>query len=393
MIEFADTQPDVQVPESEYLRLLGYPRNYEISGRAAELAAWARQWYNENARPWVYARETAGVEIAGEAVRIEGQAFHSGRLRQTFGEGEAEGAVWAAASAGPEAEQHAKQLWNEEKPDEYFFLETYAAAVTEHLVTNLGARLCAWAESHGMAVLPHYSPGYTGWDVAEQPRLLSLSGDRLPGPLEALDSGALRPTKSQLVLFGITRDANSLHRLTGGVPCTNCTFQPCRFRRAPYRRTILALAPEPVAYNVNPRALERWAAQRLTLEPRPDGTVIARFRFDGTTCSNMGRPLAFDYLVTLGPRESGYPLLDQQCGPAPNDEGHRAMCQYIAAPDALMASIESEKPLSGRPLDEVLTWRRPASPAGCYCDAGSRQHKWGLVLETIHYALHKNGKL
>jgi hypothetical protein len=27
------------------------------------------------------------------------------------------------------------------------------------------------------------------------------------------------------------------------------------------------------------------------------------------------------------------------------------------------------------------------SPAGCYCEPDSRQHKWGLVLETIHYAL------
>jgi len=27
------------------------------------------------------------------------------------------------------------------------------------------------------------------------------------------------------------------------------------------------------------------------------------------------------------------------------------------------------------------------SSTGCYCDEASRAHKWGLVLETIHYAL------
>jgi hypothetical protein len=53
-----------------------------------------------------------------------------------------------------------------------------------------------------------------------------------------------------------------------------------------------------------------------------------------------------------------------------------------------MAAIEREKPLLGQPLASVLAWRRQASPAGCYCDAASREHKWGLVLETIHYALH-----
>jgi hypothetical protein len=32
-------------------------------------------------------------------------------------------------------------------------------------------------------------------------------------------------------------------------------------------------------------------------------------------------------------------------------------------------------------------WKRQFSPAGCYCDSFSREHKWGLVLEVIHYAL------
>jgi len=64
------------------------------------------------------------------------------------------------------------------------------------------------------------------------------------------------------------------------------------------------------------------------------------------------------------------------------------MCQYLANAGPLMAAIEREKPLLGQPLASVLAWRRQASPAGCYCDAASREHKWGLVLETIHYALH-----
>jgi hypothetical protein len=46
----------------------------------------------------------------------------------------------------------------------------------------------------------------------------------------------------------------------------------------------------------------------------------------------------------------------------------------------------------GQPLASVLAWRREPSPAGCYCEATSREHKWGLVLETIHYALHQQGR-
>jgi hypothetical protein len=53
----------------------------------------------------------------------------------------------------------------------------------------------------------------------------------------------------------------------------------------------------------------------------------------------------------------------------------------------LLATIAEDDPLAGARLDRVLSWSRSASASGCYCDADSREHKWGLVLETIHFAL------
>ena len=101
----------------------------------------------------------------------------------------------------------------------------------------------------------------------------------------------------------------------------------------------------------------------------------------------MGRALRFQYRVTLGPREEGYPIRQQHCAPSEGDDGHTYMCRYVTDRDELLAAIDRDKPLIGRRLDDVLTWTRPASAAGCYCEADSRQHKWGLVLETIHFAL------
>jgi hypothetical protein len=69
------------------------------------------------------------------------------------------------------------------------------------------------------------------------------------------------------------------------------------------------------------------------------------------------------------------------------------MCRYLSDPDELMALIARERPLHRRPLEEIVGWSRPASPAGCYCEPDSRQHKWGLVLETIHYALSRSFRL
>ncbi len=293
--------------------------------------------------------------------------------------------------AGPELEQQAQQLWREDKPDEYFFLEVYGSAVVEHLTTVTGAKLCGWAEDHEMAVLPHYSPGYPEWDIAEQPRLLALVKPALPAHLETLDSGMLRPKKSLLAVFGVTRHTGRVRRLTGLNPCENCSLPSCQFRRVPYRRTPAPAGAGP-SYKVNAKALQRWANDRLVLTRRPDGAIHARFLYEGTTCTNMGRPLAFVYDVTLGPREQGYPILDQRCTPRGGDTGNRAMCAYISAGPPLLETIAGETPLSGQPLATVLSWQRPVAPAACYCDPPSRLHKWGLVLETIHYALTRQEK-
>lgn len=389
MTELVDTSPTVDVVPAEYRRLLGYPRDREITDRAKELIVDTEEWYRQHGRPWLYLRPADRLEVQNEAICIDGMPFTSRRLSAMLTQAEAHGAFLVAVSAGPEAEEEAHRRWLDEKPDEYFFLETYASAVVEHLIAKAGARLCAWADGEEMAILPHYSPGYSQWDVAEQSQLLRLVESRtvLPGRLETLDSGALKPKKSQLAVFGLTRHAERTQLLAGLVPCHNCPLSNCQFRRVPYKHT-----PAPANYSVNPKALARWAAERLTLRTLAGGAIEARFRYDGTTCNNMGRPLAFQYDVILGPPQDGYQIREQHCAPVPGDTGHTAMCQYQTNAGPLMTAIDREKPLLGQPLASVLAWKRDASPAGCYCDASSRQHKWALVLETIHYALHQHGQ-
>ena len=400
-IELTVTRPDVQVLAEEYVRLLGFPRGWELEGRAKELAEWARDWYRKNGSPWIYARQAETLEVTEDSILIDGIAFSSSRLENTLRQAEAHSVIVAAVGAGVEAEEEAGRRWLDEKPDEYFFLEMYASAVVEHLTTTAGAQLCDWAERHGMAVLPHYSPGYPEWDVAEQPRLLGLlkqtRREGLPQSLAALESGMLQPRKSQLAVFGLTRYTERLRRLTELVPCETCSFGPCQYRRAPYRHPargcgerIASLGPvldEGAAYSVNRKSLKRWAEERLSMKANRDGSLDAVFQYDGTTCTNMGRPLTFLYKVKLGSRADGYPILEQSCAPAPGDTGHEHMCRYIENPDGVMTAIEQEKPLRGEPLNAILKWRREASVAGCFCETASRSHKWGLVLETIHFAL------
>jgi hypothetical protein len=412
MIELVDKLPDVNVPPAEYVRLLGYPRGWELEGRALELAGQARAWYARHGRPWIYARRAKQVEADDDGVTVDGARLASRRLAEIFRQAGADGAVMVAVGAGPEIEAQAQQAWLDDAPDEYFFLETYGSAVVEHLMTAAGAHLCAWAESHGRAVLPHYSPGYPEWDIADQSQLLSLiqrpGGHPLPGPLQLLPSGMLRPKKSLLAVFGVTRRRERVAQGADLVPCANCVYAGCQYRRVPYRGPApYARGEWPVAggvaaskatpraapldidaeYAVSRKALERWAGERLALVDAAGGGIAATFRYDGTTCTNMGRALRFDYAVELGSREAGYPIAAARCMPAPDDDGHRSMCQYLEEGDALLAAIASAPPVVGARLDLAIAWAPASSPAGCYCTAESRHHKWALVLQTIHFAL------
>jgi len=414
MFELIDPHPAVNVQEAEYRRLLGYPKQHVPDGRARELADGARAWYAENGRPWIYARQAVGLELKSQRLQVHGVEFTSKQLHDQFVTARAHTAVLVAVSAGRECEERAQQLWREGKPDEYFFMEMYGSAVVEHLITVASGHLCGWADQRGMAALPHYSPGYSGWDIADQIELWKLirpkTGRGIPGDLHVLDTGMLRPKKSLLAVFGLTRHLDKVRNLASLIPCENCSLPGCQYRRAPYRHSPPQIedvrrlqggavenpdAPVPAIstlnrharYSINLRALQKWSHERLQLEFSGDGSVAARFRYEGTTCSNLGRPLAFDYEVKLSPPEDGYRVLASACVPVSGDTGYQYQCEYLNDAESLMNRIATEKPLLGKPLNAVLTWERPYDPSGCYCDSARREHKWGLVFEVIHYAL------
>jgi hypothetical protein len=405
-----DLQPHIVVQEAEYKRLLGYPRPYVMTGRARELADWARDWYAQNGSPRIYARKVDSLHLTEDGFSIDGVSFSTGYVRQQLLDAQAQDAMLVAVSAGPECEAYARQLWQEEKPDEYFFLEVYGSTVVEHLITMAGHHFCAWADQRGLAMLPHYSPGYPGWQISDQPQLWGLIQQQMPAEwdskVQVLDSGMLQPKKSLLALLGITAQVEQVGRLTELIPCDRCALQACQYRRVPYKHTQPriedisrlqtwvpgnsnneAVLHDKADYSVSTRVLRRWAQERLQLRVCPDRSIEARFRYEGTTCSNMGRALVFDYHLTLDSAAYQYRILNAACTPAPGNDGYMAMCKYLTDTESLMEAIETEKPFWGKPLNDILNWERPFSPAGCYCNPASRTHKWGLVLEVIHYAL------
>jgi hypothetical protein len=419
MHDLIDTRPDISVQDAEYQRLLGYPTEHVLEGRALELVHRTREWFAENGRPWIYARHVEALELTDNHVIVGGMSFTSKQLHDQFKSAEAHGVFLVAVSAGAQCEEKARELWTEGKPDEYFFMEMYGSAVVEHLITTTGGRICAWADEKGMFALPHYSPGYSGWDITDQNRLWKLinhgQNGSFPGELHVMDSGMLRPKKSLLAVFGFTRRVDLAQIFKSLVPCENCSLNGCAYRRMPYRNSLpqiedvrrLQAAPildtlakltstfplNPNAkYSVNARALQKWSQERLHLKILRDGTIDARFHYEGTTCSNMGQPLEYDYHIKLSPPAYGYRIIEADCAPSPGDTGHTSQCEFLNDSERFVRDIANEKPFLGQPLDSVLAWQRPYDPSGCYCDINRRMHKWGLAYEVLHFALVQHHK-
>src|SRR4051812_41447105 len=84
MIELIDTIPDTNVQQVEYKRLLGFPREHVLEDRSRDLAEWARQWYAEHGKPWVYARQAESLEVTNGSIRIESETFASKPLANTL---------------------------------------------------------------------------------------------------------------------------------------------------------------------------------------------------------------------------------------------------------------------------------------------------------------------
>ena len=230
------------VPDREYRRLLGLPRDLALSGNLADGAQRARQWYAVHGRPFVATRRVALRDIGAASVTLgTGDVLTSLALADRLREGGAGALVVLAASAGHEVAYEAALLWAAGRLDEAYFLDRFAAVVTEGLVSWALARLCRICAPRQEQLLPHLSPGCSHWDLADQHRLMGLLAGRRSGsspasdadscgPLTLLASGALHPQHSLLAALGVTHRAFVATRESS---CRRCDLDPCSFRRVP----------------------------------------------------------------------------------------------------------------------------------------------------------------
>lgn len=242
VLQVSGSDAAAAVSDAEFQRLLGVPRGREVATEVVRRAGLARRWYEEHGRPFVATRRLAIAAIGRDVVTLEsGDVLAGPALADRLREGEAHALVVAAFSAGREVADESARLWADERPDEAYFLDRFAAAVAGQLVWRASAVLCADATAADEGLLAHLSPGCGRWDLSAQHALMALllgTTDHLAdassiGPIRLLESGALHPQHSLLAALGVTRRAIVV---TPESSCRSCDLRHCRYRRAAYAR-------------------------------------------------------------------------------------------------------------------------------------------------------------
>ena len=134
-------------------------------------------------------------------------------------------------------------------------------------------------------------------------------------------------------------------------------------------------------YAIPPKALRRWASERVRQKSRPDGGTICTFALSGSTCNNR----AINVVMTLNIDANGR-IESATARPATDDTGCDTMCAAQCDGGRFLAEVGGCDDIIGLTLHEAAFRDWQEEPSGCFCTAGNRRHKWRNVLQALHYA-------
>jgi hypothetical protein len=228
------SQIPLQLDPDEVLRFQGYKRGGERpTPEVAEIYDLALEEGERLLDPRAVYRAIPVGARAPDAIGLHGGSeFRIPGIGRLWGPIESVGA--AVCTIGERLEDRVRELWEFRELALAAMLDSVGSAATECLAEYVNDLLCQVALAEGLKVTNRISPGYAGWDVAEQRLFLDLC----PGtPVRVTLNSAcfMTPEKSITFLVGIGPAARVDHYFT---QCRRCWMKDCAYRRAPAERTV-----------------------------------------------------------------------------------------------------------------------------------------------------------
>lgn len=154
---------------------------------------------------------------------VQGAVFNLGSI--ISGQiSEAEKAALFVCTAGATVSEHSRCSTMDADLLRGYLYDVTGTLVVEKAADMLQQELRQAAEADGYRITNRFSPGYCGWDLAEQHKLFSFFGDNYCG-VTLTESALINPVKSLSGLTGIGRNVSYHPR-----QCHLCNDKNCIYR-------------------------------------------------------------------------------------------------------------------------------------------------------------------
>lgn len=127
-------------------------------------------------------------------------------------------------TAGPEIGEMSRRSMKEGDLLRGYIYDIIGSEVVENAADRMQENLKAKAASRGKMITNRFSPGYCGWDVAEQHKLFTFFRDNFCG-ITLTDSALMNPVKSVSGIIGIGSDVKY-----APYQCHVCDDKNCIYR-------------------------------------------------------------------------------------------------------------------------------------------------------------------
>jgi len=223
----------LSIDHDEVLRFQGYKKGIDVPG--PEVMALFEQALALGRRlmaPRLVYRALPLGHASADRIEVGGETLHIPQIGRLWGR--IEGAGAGVCTVGDAIETRVRALFDTREFPLAVMLDSVGSAAVESLAEYANDLLCQAAIPEGLKVTNRISPGYTGWDVAEQARLFRLcSGEPIGVSLN--EACFMTPVKSITWLVGVGPEARVDHYFT---QCRRCWMRDCAYRRAPATVTV-----------------------------------------------------------------------------------------------------------------------------------------------------------
>ena len=223
----------LRVDPDEVLRFQGYKKGGDVP--TAEVRAIFDEALAIGERlmcPRVVYRTSTVAGQGPDLIAAGGQSLHIPEIERLWGPLTAVGA--AICTVGDAIEERVRALFDARELPLAVMLDSVGSAAVESLAEYVNDLLCQVGIGEGLTVTNRISPGYAGWDTAEQHALFRLCGGE-PIGVRLNEACFMTPGKTISLLVGIGPEARVDHYFT---QCRRCWMRDCAYRRAPALATV-----------------------------------------------------------------------------------------------------------------------------------------------------------